>query len=70
MYTKDQLWKMPMAELEKAATAGHPQSATWADAWPIYEIRRRRLDAQRTWICFGISTAIGLTALIRTFLAH
>lgn len=68
MHSKEQLWKMPMAELEKIAASGHPQSATWAESWPVYEIRRRRLDARRTWVCFSISTLIGLVALIRTFI--
>jgi hypothetical protein len=70
MHTKDQLWKMPLSELEKVVAGAHPGSAVWSDAWPVYEIRRRRLDSSRTWICFVISTAIGLTALIRTFLTH
>jgi hypothetical protein len=70
MHEKKELWAMPMSELEKVVTGSHPGSPVWDSSWPVYEVRRRRQDTRRTWICFGISTAIALVALARTFLSH
>jgi hypothetical protein len=69
MKTKEELWKMPIKDLEKTVTGAFPTSDTWNVAWPVYEVRRRRTEAWRTWICFGVSTAIPLAALVRTFIS-
>jgi hypothetical protein len=70
MHEKKELFDMPMAELEKIVTGCSPSSDVWNSSWPVYEVRRRRQDTARTWICFGVSTMIALVALVRTFLSN
>jgi len=69
MLTQDNLWKMEMRKLEAEIARYSPGSAAWINAWPIYEMRRHRIEVARTLIYFAISTAIALFALIRTFIS-
>ena len=69
MHEKKEMFKMPIADLEEIVTGCSPGSEVWNSSWPVYEVRRRRRDTARTWICFGVSTTIALVALVRTFLS-
>jgi hypothetical protein len=64
---KNELLKLPLRDVEKLLHGCFPESDVWKVVWPVYETRRRRSDAKRTWICFGISTMIALVALIKSF---
>jgi hypothetical protein len=65
--TKEQLMTMPLKTLADRLHGCFPGSDTWNVVWPVYETKRHRSEIRRTWICFGISTAIALAALTRTF---
>ncbi len=68
--SRQQAAKMSVRELRTLIiTSGcHPDSSMWAEVWPVYELKRSRADARRTWICFGISTALAVAALITSVL--
>jgi hypothetical protein len=67
---KEDLWTMPISELESIVTGCSPTSDDWNKAWPVYKVRRLREEARARWISFGVSTVIALVAFIRTFISH
>ena len=67
--TKEELAKMPLRDIKTRLHGCFPGSDVWNVVWPVYEIRRRKADAMRTWICFAISTTIALVALVWSIVA-